>query len=115
MTKYLRFIDLKHKLDQEFMRLHSVGQLEMRLLEMISVSASLDQWRKVTDVMVSNHLGSPATIHRSLRLLRDSGLALVFHRGRDQRTKYLQASEIVYVYYSQLGTALTDLARDDAN
>lgn len=114
MTCYLKFVNLKNSLEEEFMQLHSISQFEMKLIEVISVKASINQPLKITDLMGSRHLGSPATIHRSLWSIRENGLAIAFHLGSDRRTKYLCVSDIVHTYYSYLGAALIQAVTDDS-
>lgn len=114
MTSYLKFANLKNALEEDFMQLHSISQFEMKLLEVISVKASINQPLKITDVIGSRHLGSPATIHRSLWSIRENGLAIAFHLGSDRRTKYLCVSGVVHTYYSLLGSALIESVTDDS-
>ena len=114
MNSYLKFTNLKNALEEEFMQLHSISQFEMKLLEVISVKASVNQPLQITDVMGYRHLGSPATIHRSLWSIRDNGLAIAFHLRSDRRTKYLCVSHIVHTYYSHLGAALIQAVTDDS-
>jgi len=114
MTCYLKFANLKNSLEEEFMHLHSISQFDVKLLEVISVKDSIDQPLKITDVMGFRHLGSPATIHRSLWSIRENGLAIAFHLGSDRRTKYLCVSDIVHTYYSHLGAALIQAVTDDS-
>jgi hypothetical protein len=106
MPHYLKFINLANVLEEEFIRSHAIDRRGLKLLEAISIQHSLNQSLMTTDVMALSQFGSPAAIHRSLWLLRDKGLALVFHKGKDRRTKYLCTSEIVKQYYAQLGVAL---------
>ena len=42
MTSYLKFANLKNAFEEEFMQLHSISQFEMKLLEVISVKASIN-------------------------------------------------------------------------
>jgi hypothetical protein len=108
MTTYLRFVNLLHALEDEFVRTHSIDQRGIKLLEAVSIHHSENQSLKTTDAMALSQFGSPAAIHRSLWLLRDSGLVLVFHKGKDRRAKYLCPSDTVKFYYSRLGNALID-------
>jgi Fe2+ or Zn2+ uptake regulation protein len=112
MKIYLRFVNLIHALEAEFVRTHSIDQRGVKLLETISIHHSQERSLKITDLMTLAQFGSPATIHRSLRLLRDSGLVLDFYKGRDRRTKYLCSSEIANYYYSQLGAVLMESVRE---
>jgi hypothetical protein len=114
MNSYLKFTNLKNALEEEFMQLHSISQFEMKLLEVISVKASINQPLKITDVMGSRQLGSPCTIHRYLWSIRENGLAIAFHLGSDRRTKYLCVSDIVHTYYSHLGAALIQAVTGDS-
>ena len=108
MTSYLRFVNVAHSLEDEFVLTNSIDQRGVKLLETISIHHSQEQSLKITDLMTLAQFGSPAAIHRSLRLLRDSGLVLDFYKGTDRRAKYLCASEIANFYYSQLGAVLLE-------
>lgn len=108
MMIYLKFANVVHALEDEFVRTHSIDQRGVKLLETISIHHSQEQSLKTTDLMTLAQFGSPAAIHRSLRLLRDSGLVLDFYKGRDRRAKYLCSSEIANSYYSQIGKALIE-------
>ena len=113
MTIYLRFVNLTHALEEEFVRTHAIDQRGVKLLEAISIQHSHDQSLMTTDVMTLAQFGSPSVIHRSLWTLRDSGLVSVFHKGSDRRAKYLRPSEIVKSYYSQLGAALIESVKKE--
>lgn len=108
MMIYLKFANVVHALEDEFVRTHSIDQRGVKLLETISIHHSQEQSLKTTDLMTLAQFGSPAAIHSSLRLLRDSGLVLDFYKGRDRRAKYLCSSEIANSYYSQIGKALIE-------
>lgn len=112
MTIYLRFVNLAHALEDEFVRTHFIDLRGLKLLETISIHHSQERSLKVTDLMTLRQFGSPAAIHKSLRLLRDSGLVLDFYKGKDRRAKYFCLSEIANVYYSQLGAVLLESLRE---
>ena len=112
MKMYLKFANLTHALEDEFVRTHSIDQRGVKLLETISIHHSQEQSLKTTDLMTLAQFGSPAAIHRSLRLLRDSGLVLDFYKGIDSRAKYLCSSEIANSYYSKLGAVLLESVRE---
>ncbi len=108
MTIYLRFANLVHPLEEELILLHSIDRRGVKLLEIISSRHSLNQSLMTTELMKLAQIGSPVAIHSSLRLLRDSGLVLIFHKGYDLRAKYLCPSDIAMSYYSHLGDALIE-------
>jgi len=111
MTIYLTFVNVVHALEDEFVRTNSIDQRGVKLLETISIHHSKERSLKTTDLMALAQFGSPAAIHRSLRLLRDSGLVLDFYKGKDRRAKYLCLSKVANSYYSQLGAVLLESVR----
>jgi Fe2+ or Zn2+ uptake regulation protein len=108
MSIFLRFVNLTQRLEDEFVRTHSIDQRGVKVLEAIAIRHSQDQSLMTTDVMALSQFGSTATIYRSLWTLRDSGLVSVFHKGSDRRAKYLRPSDIAMSYYSQLGASLME-------
>ncbi len=112
MKIYLKFVNLTHALEDEFVRTHSIDQRGVKLLEAISIHNAQERSMKITDLIILKQFGSPAAIHKSLRLLRDSGLVLDFYKGKDRRAKYFCLSEIANVYYSQLGAVLLESLRE---
>jgi hypothetical protein len=112
MKIYLRFVNLAHALEDEFVRTHFIDLRGLKLLETISIHHSQERSLKVTDLMTLTQFGSPAAIHKSLRLLRDSGLVLDFHKLKDRRAKYLCSSEIANSHYSKLGAVLMESVRE---
>jgi hypothetical protein len=82
MKIYLKFVNLTHALEDKFVRTYSIDQRGMKLLETISIHHSQERSMKITDLMILKQFGSPASIHKSLRLLRDSGLVLDFIKAK---------------------------------
>ncbi len=112
MKIYLRFVNVVHALEDEFVRMNSIDTRGVKLLEVISIKHWQEQSLKTTDLMTLSQFGSPAAIHRSLRTLRDSGLVLDYFKGKDRRTKFLHPSEIANSYYSQLGAVLLESVKE---
>jgi DNA-binding transcriptional ArsR family regulator len=110
MTAYLRFIKSKHMLVDEFKRVHGVDKRELHLLEIIGLKNEEKESLMITEVMYVSQCGSPAAIHRSLRILKDAGLVEVLFEGKNRRSKYLAVSEKTSEYFSSLGAALIEAA-----
>ena len=84
----------------------------MQLLGQIALSEYAGDGLTVLDVMGMKDLGSPATLHRRLALLRKHGLVLVEGKQDDMRVKYLHLSTAAKNYFGLLGEALSKAAHD---
>jgi DNA-binding MarR family transcriptional regulator len=86
---YLRLKHLIHSLDQQ-RDLAELDLVSMRVLEILALRHLEDKSMTVTEVMAMHTLGSPATLHRKLDALRESGYVESFSQPHDKRTKYLK-------------------------
>ena len=88
----------------------TLGANEMQLLGQIAVSEYAGERLTVMDVMEMKDLGSPATLHRRLALLRKHGLVLVEGKQDDMRVKYLHLSTAAKNYFALLDEAIKQAA-----
>ena len=102
MNLYLNFLALKQKIEDEFVLKHGLDTRHLWLLAEVGRAAYLNQPLMTSDLLKLSKYGSPATIHRGLRVLRDLGLVLNSHQRGNRRTKYLVLSQISRDYYSEL-------------
>ena len=99
---YIRFLSILHALEGR--EGAPVMDLDARkLLEVIAVRHAQNQPLTITDAMALSHIASPATIHRKLDQLRESGMIDSHYEGSNRRTKYLKPTEKAQMYFSTVG------------
>ena len=102
MNSYLKFLELKQQIEEEFVLRYGLDARGLSLLAEVGRASFLKQPLTTSDLMKLSKCGSPATIHKCLRMLKEVGLVLDFHQGGNRRTKYLALNQVVENYYSQL-------------
>ena len=107
MNSYLKFLVFKQQIEDEFVLKHGLDARGLSLLAEVGRASWLNQPSTISDLMRLSKYGSPATIHRCLNMLREVGLVLDFHQGKNRRTKYLALNQVVENYYSQLGELIS--------
>ena len=101
----MRFLNLLHALEGGEQDRNQ--DLEARkLLEIIAVRHEQQQPLTVTEAMALAHIASPATIHRKLDQLRESGLVEARFEDNNRRTKFLVPTPQALQRFEALGQAL---------
>jgi DNA-binding MarR family transcriptional regulator len=104
---FIRFLNLKNTLAIEAIELDSTS---MQLLEICMVRSDTGQRLTITQAMGLTHVASPATIHRKLLQLLDSGYVTFEYESNNRRTKYLTPTTKSEEYFAKLGSLLLQSA-----
>ncbi len=103
---YIQFLNLSQALTQK-----EVGQdldtVCVKLLELITISNAKDEALTVSQAMAMSLMGSPATMHRKIDILRKQGWIDLVHEGEDRRTKYLVPTAKTYKYFESLSKVMS--------
>ena len=102
---YLRFLELA-KLAADMPEVGLLKPNEAHLLQEVALRNGEDQALRISDVLEMKQLGSPATLHKRLARLRDSGLLSVQPDATDHRVKYLIATPLAMAYFERMGQAM---------
>jgi DNA-binding MarR family transcriptional regulator len=78
------------------------------LLAVVSESANQDQPMAVRKLLVREELGSPATIHKRIHLLRKAGLVDFKGVEADSRVKLVVPTEEALRFFSEYGRILKE-------
>ena len=102
---YLRFLNVLLTLEdgQEFPTLDLDSR---RLLEEIAMREESGRSMTVTEAMALSGIASPATLHRKLDVLLESGLIQHKHAGDNRRTKHVVCTPMAIKYFDRAGKAL---------
>ncbi len=102
---YLRFLNVLHALEKES-ELPALDLECRRLLEEIAVRQQDGQTMTVTEAMTLSAIASPATLHRKLHALLESGLIAHHFEGENRRTKYVVCTDKAMKYFERAGRAM---------
>lgn len=105
-SSYLRFLALVHALDTAPAHLSTVDVTAKLLLDVVAVNHANGSPMTVSDAMALSAIASPATVHRKLDDLRESGLIEQVFEGKNRRTKYLVPTAAAGDYYAHLDTLM---------
>ncbi len=100
---YLRFLALSNAINGASAQLSTVDQTAKQLLQVIALRHEQGKAMTVTEAMEMASIASPATIHRKLDDLRESGLIEQTFEGKNRRTKYLVPTKVADKYFASLG------------
>jgi len=73
-----------------------------KLLEVIAAKHQQGKTMTVTDALIMRQIASPATIHRKLYFLLETGWIDLIFKGKNRRTKYLLPTVAANEYFEQL-------------
>jgi DNA-binding MarR family transcriptional regulator len=100
LLAYIRYLKVEGGLNQQ----HELDAIQIELLNSILLASSEGKMLKVGDILMFEHVASPATLHAALQKLISKGL--VSHRlSRDSRAKYLELTQSGLDRYKQLASA----------
>lgn len=102
-SAYLRFLQLARVLDSGD---DVLDANEAALLNAVSLRWFEGLPMTVREAMDLSHLGSPATLHKRITRLRDSGHLIAENHENDRRAKRLVPSEKTLRHFGQLGSQL---------
>lgn len=102
---YIEFLKLSQTLTQKELG-QDLDTVCVKLLELITISNAKDEALTVSQAMAMSLLGSPATMHRKIDILRKQGWIDLVHEGEDRRTKYLVPTNKAYKYFDSLSKAM---------
>jgi DNA-binding MarR family transcriptional regulator len=100
---YLRFLALSNAINGASTQLSKVDQTAKQLLQVIALRHEQGKAMTVSEAMEMASIASPATIHRKLDDLRESGLIEQTFVGKNRRTKYLVPTKVADKYFTNLG------------
>lgn len=80
-----------------------IDETAKQLLNVIALRHAQGRSLNVTDAMALSSIASPATVHRKLDALRESGLIEQKFEGKNRRTKYLTPTTLADNYFSSIG------------
>ena len=104
---FIRFLNLKNTLAIDT---NELDLTSMKLLEICVMRSDAGQRLTITEAMGLTHVASPATIHRKLLQLLDSGYVTFEFESNNRRTKYLTPTAKCDEYFSKLGSMLLQSA-----
>jgi DNA-binding MarR family transcriptional regulator len=103
---YLTFLALADAITEKSAAHQKIDLDSAKLLELIAVKFESGTPLTVTQAMAMSHIGSPATLHRKIGLLLDSGLVEYEFQPNNRRTKYMKPTLTANQYFEQIGLAL---------
>ncbi|MFM7008576.1 MAG: hypothetical protein ACKO0Z_04485 [Betaproteobacteria bacterium] len=104
-TAYLRFLELSRAIKEGEGETFSANQ--KALLEAVALAWHKGNPMSVRQAIAIEQLGSPATLHKRLAVLRKNGYIEEIAVEGDRRTKLLGPTEKAIHYFTQLGDAMT--------
>lgn len=102
---YLRFLHLANAFSKE--TVVDLTANHLALLESIATAWHVNAPMSVRQVIGQENLGSPATLHKRLTTLRQSGYVSELSVDGDRRTKLLTPTPKAIDYFEKLGSMLT--------
>lgn len=97
--KYIEFA--KHIEDVKFK--HALDSKELDILLVIAAATLEGDKPKVKELLEMDHIASPATIHKSMKLLISKGLLSIHPCEKDARIKYLYATKKGVNFLQEIG------------
>lgn len=104
-SAYLRFLHLANAFSKE--AAVDLTANHLALLESIATAWHADTPMSVREVIAQENLGSPATLHKRLTTLRQTGYVRELSVDGDRRTKLLAHTPKAIDYFEKLGGMLT--------
>jgi len=103
MNNYFEFLRQRNEIG----RTHLSKKLDMaclQLLDLIVIAMHEKRELSVSDALALQEVGSPATIHKKLQILRDFDLVSASFTT-DKRTKVLKLTDKARAYYGEIEAA----------
>ncbi len=102
---YVRFLHATLLLEAE-KKFQNIDLMELKLLEMLAVASEAGKPMNVGEAMSAEWVASPATLHRKIRTLIDTGYVSSEFVGKNRRTRYLVPTEKADAFFSEMGTSM---------
>ena len=103
-TAYMRFLELSRAIREN--ETNALTANQKALLELVSLAWHSGAPMSVRQAIALSQLGSPATLHKRLAFLRNSGYLEEISVEGDRRTKLLGPTEKTLRLFEQLGGAM---------
>jgi len=103
---YLRFLQVAHEIEMEYISVKDIDSTALLLLEEIAIRNFDGKTLTVTQAMALNKRASPATLHRKLDELREAGLVDQVFEGKNRRTKFLVPTKLADAYFAKMSKAI---------
>lgn len=103
MNRYYEFLRQRNEIGKT----HLSKKLDMaclQLLDLIVIAMHDEKELSVSNALALNEVGSPATIHKKLQILRDFDLVDASFTS-DKRTKVLKLTPRAQAYYDEIAKA----------
>ncbi len=104
-STFLRFLHLTQAIASQWGN-SKLDLTALRLLEIVAVTHYQGKPLTVTDAMSLGFIASPATLHRKLDQLRETGFINLAFEGKNRRTKFIIPTSSAGKYFEQMGDAL---------
>ena len=105
-TKFLNLFQGISKLD----KFPTMTPLSRLILDQISLHQAQGKSLTVREMIGFKEIASPATLHKHLTSLRNSGYVSATSDGNDKRTKHLLLTSLGYQYVKNLSQAIVKAA-----
>ena len=105
MNRYMTFLELSNRVEFKF------DPSCASLLNEIGLAESQGNCLTVTDAMGLGSIASPATLHRRLDLLLESGYIAQTNKAGDRRTKFLITTPKSIEYFKEMEECLLHSTR----
>jgi len=105
-TKFLNLFQGISKLD----KFPTMTPLSRLILDQISLHQAQGKLLTVREMIGFKEIASPATLHKHLTSLRNSGYVSATSDGNDKRTKHLLLTSLGYQYVKKLSQAIVQAA-----
>lgn len=102
---YLRFLNLLRGVEATLLP-PSLDATAKCLLERIACQHALGKPLTITEAMALQDVASPATIHRKIDDLRDTGWVDTEFQGDNRRTKYLTPTPKARKYFDKINALM---------
>jgi len=102
---YVRFLRVTQALDG-MNHSSEIDLMELKLLEMLAVASDDATPMNVGQAMSAEWIASPATLHRKIRKLIDSGYVSSDFLGTNRRTRFLVPTEKANEFFSRMGNSM---------
>lgn len=103
MKNYCEFLKLKNEISKAYL-LDKLDIACLQLLDLIVIATHDKQDLSVSMALALSEVGSPATIHKKLQILRDFDLVDASFTT-DKRTKVLKLTDKAQAYYDEITNA----------
>lgn len=109
MNAYIKFLNLLQGISQ-LDKFPTMSPLAKLILDQIALSEVSGKPLTVREMLEFDKLASPATLHKHLLILRNSGYVSAATDAKDKRTKHLVLTSLGHQYINSLSKAIVQAA-----